>query len=132
MDIKGAVCCLLSVVDASMSGLSPPSSEEEAQDEGVRSPRLAAMQRDLAARLLSTKNKLLTKVSERLTKVLQAGISHFQSSVAQGGRGMRTDRRRQNRLPVAPHDSLDPNDLQVLSICHSIRRRSRKLRIACT
>ena len=54
MDIKRAVCCLLSVVDASMSGLSPPSSEEEAQDEGVRSPRLAAMQRDLAARLLST------------------------------------------------------------------------------
>ena len=74
---------LLSDADALMSGVSPPSSEEEAQDEGVRSPRLAAMQRDLAARLLSTKNKLLTKVSERLTEVLQAGISRPEPSVAQ-------------------------------------------------
>ena len=75
---------LLSDADALMSGVILSSSEEDASsNEDHRGPRLAAMHRDLVERLQGTRNKLIMKISERLTEVLQAGVTHPLSSAAQ-------------------------------------------------
>lgn len=73
---------LLSDADSVISGVALSSSEEDAQED-PRSRRFASMQRDVLERLHSSRNKLLVKISERLTEVLQAGVTHPVYSTSQ-------------------------------------------------